>query len=150
MYKHHLGALDFNIMVGDVMVHVESMSASISDGRTVVYQRGVPNGFVDGDVKCDGDIEVDSANFKLLVDVARASGSWREIPPADILAQAKNQDSEQKVELFGCVLNIADLFNVDGKGGEKTKHKIKFEVSGTDFVRIDGVPYLSNYNIRDL
>ena len=149
-HGNHLSGQDFDVMLGDVMVHVENMSASISDNRKAVQTRGIPDGYVNGDVGCSGDFEFDSVNLKLLIDVARSAGSIRELPPFDIVCVGKNLDNEQKIELFGCLLSITDLFNLDGKGGEKNKHKIKFEVTSPDFVKIDGVPYLSTNNTRDL
>ncbi|MEE7625442.1 phage protein [Methylobacter sp. Wu8] len=147
---NHLSGQDFDVMFGDAMVHVENLSASISDNRKAVQTRGIPDGYVNGDVACTGDLEIDSANLTLLIDSARSSGSFRELPPFDIVCVGKTIDHEQKIELFGCLLSISDLFNLDGKGGEKNKHKIKFEVTSPDFVRIDGVPYLSAKDIRDL
>jgi hypothetical protein len=150
--KHgcHLSGQDFDIMFGDVMVHVENFSASITDNSKAVQTRGVPNGYVHGDAGCDGDMEVDTVNFQKIKDAAKAAGSFRKLPPFDIVCIGKNIDNEQKIELFGCLLLISDLFNLDSKGGEKNKHKIKFQVTSPDFVRIDGVPYLSEEDIRDL
>lgn len=148
--KNHLSGQDFDVMLGDVLVHVENLSASISDNRKAVQTRGIPDGYVNGDVGCSGDLEIDSVNMKLLIDSARSSGSFRQLPPFDIILIGKNIDNEQKIELFGCLLSISDLFNLDAKGGDKNKHKIKFEVTSPDFVKIDGVPYLSATDIRDL
>ena len=148
--KKNLGALDFDVMVGDRMIHVEKMTATISDNRQHVKTRGVPDGYVDGDVDCKGDIEVDTNNFNLLVEVAKSSGSWREMPPADIVYVGETTSSKHRVELFGCVLNISDLLDNDAKDGSKTTHKVTFEVTSPDFVRINGVPYLSEKNTRDL
>jgi hypothetical protein len=149
MSHKHLSATDFDIMVGDLLVHVESMSASITDNRQAVTTRGVPTGYVDGDVSCSGELELDTKNFNLLTDVARSAGSFREMPPFDIITKGKNISEQHKQELFGCLLNISDLMNNDGKGGEKQKHKLAFQVTSPDFVRINGVPYLSDNNIRD-
>jgi hypothetical protein len=149
MGHKHLSATDFDIMIGDTLVHVESMSASITDNRQAVMTRGVPTGYVDGDVACSGEIEIDSKNFNLITDVARAAGSFRDMPTFDIIYKGKNISEELKVELFDCLLNITDLLSNDGKGGEKQRHKLAFQVTGAEFVRINGVPYLSDNNIRD-
>lgn len=148
----HLSAQDFDIMLGDIMVHVESMSATISDNRQAVMTRGVPNGYVDGDVSCSGELEIDSRNFNNVVAAAASFGSFRDIPPFPIIYQsvsAGNGD-RQSIQLFGCVLTVSDLLGNDAKGGEKTKHKLTFTVSDPDFVRINGVPYLSAKDTRDL
>jgi hypothetical protein len=137
-------------MAGDTLIHVESMTASITDNRQAVKSGGVPNGYVDGDVSCSGEMELDSRNFNLLGEVAKSAGSWRGIEPFDIIASGKAIDQEQKVELFGCLVKVSDLLDVDQNGGEKTKHKIPFEVTSPDFVRINGVPYLSEDDTRNL
>lgn len=147
---NHLSGQDFDIMIGDILVHVESMSASITDNRKPTMTRGVPNGYVNGDVTCTGDIELDTVNFQLIKDAAKAAGSFREMRPFDIVVIGKNVDNENKQELFGCLLTVSDLLNIDSKGGDKQKHKLPFEVTSPDFVRIDGVPYLSEADTRDL
>lgn len=146
----NLSGQNFDIMAGDTLIHVESMTASITDNRQAVKSGGVPNGYVDGDVSCSGEMELDSRNFNLLGEVAKSAGSWRGIEPFDIIASGKAIDQEQKVELFGCLVKVSDLLDVDQNGGEKTKHKIPFEVTSPDFVRINGVPYLSEDDTRNL
>jgi len=150
MSKNHLSGQDFDVMIGDTMVHVENMSASITDNRQATTIKGVPNGYVNGDVACAGDIELDSANFKLIKEAAKKAGSFRDLEPFDIIAIGKNITDEQKLEFFGCLLTISDLLNLDPKGGEKTKHKLPFTVTSPSFVRIDGVPYLSKSDIDGL
>jgi hypothetical protein len=150
MSHKHLSAQDFDIMVGNLLIHVENMSAAISDNRQAVMTRGVPNGYVDGDVSCSGDIEIDTKNFNNLTEVARGAGSFRAIPPFDIIYSGKNVSGKHVVQLYGCVLTVSDLLSNDPKGSEKLKHKLTFTVSSPDFVRINGVPYLSAKDVRDL
>lgn len=146
----HISGQDFDVMIGDTLVTVETLNASITDNRQAVMNRGVPNGFVNGDVACSGEIEVDDKNFNLIAEAARSSGSWRELEPFDIVCQAKTGDNESKRELFGCLLKLTDILSIDSKGAEKHKNKISFDVTSSDFVRINGVPYLSDNDIRDL
>ncbi|MEQ1636705.1 MAG: phage protein [Methylococcales bacterium] len=150
MSHKHLSAQDFDIMVGNLLIHVESMSATISDNRQAVMTRGVPNGYVDGDVSCSGDIEIDTKNFNNFVEVARSRGSFRDVQPFDIIYNGKNISGRHQVALFGCLINVSDLLSNDPKGGEKLKHKLTFTVTSPDFVRINGVPYLSAKDVRDL
>ena len=133
----------FSVMVGSLLINVESFNATISDNRKAVMENGVPNGYVDGDVSCSGEIEVDAKNFNLFVEAAKSAGSWRELDVFDINAVAKHKAEEQKHELFGCLVNVSDLISIDSNGDEKSKHKLPFEVTSPDFVRINGVPYLS-------
>ncbi len=46
--------------------------------------------------------------------------------------------------------SVPSLLSVDPKGGEKTKHKVPFDVSSPDFIRINGVPYLAATEIEGL
>lgn len=140
----------FDVMVGDLLINVENLSASIADNRKAVMTNGVPDGHVDGDVACTGEIEVDSKNFNLFVEAAKTSGSWQDLEPFDITCVAKLKSEEQKHELFGCLINVSDLINIDSKGGDKSLHKLPFEVTSPDFVRINGVPYLSESATRNL
>ncbi len=146
---NHISGQNFDVMIGDLLVHVESMSASITDNRKAVQTRGVPDGYVDGDVTCSGDIELDAKNFALFTEAARSAGSFRELEPFDINCIAKTATNQQKIELFGCLVKVSDLLNIDPKGSEKSKYKLPFEVTSPDFVRVDGVPYLSENDVRD-
>ena len=148
--NQHLSGQDFDIMVGDLMLHVEAMNASITDNRKAVMSGGVPNGYVNGDVSCSGELELDTRNFNLFMESAKAAGSFQEIEPFDLLVMGKSLKDEQKLEFFECLPTVTDLVNIDQKGGEKTKHKVPFEVTGSDFVRINGVPYLSENATRNL
>lgn len=150
MSQKRLGAQNFDIMVGNLLIHVDSMSASISDNRQAVFTRGIPDGYVDGDVSCTGDIEVDSKNFNLFVESARSSGSWRAMPTFDIIYSGQTVSDKQTIALYGCLLNVGDLLAHDQKGGDKSKHKVTFAVTSPDFVRINGVPYLDATDVRDL
>lgn len=112
--------------------------------------RGVPDGYVEGDVAAAGEFELDTSNFRLLIDAARSAGSFRELKPFDVVFFAKAGDDELRVEAFGCKVKVSSLLGIDPKGGEKTKHKVPYEVTSPDFVRINGVPYLAATEIEGL
>lgn len=145
-----IGGRDFDVMLGDLMVHVETMSATIDDTSSVTKTKGTPNGDVDGDVNCAGEIEVDTQNFNLIIEAARKAGSFKKLKPFDIVTNAESDRDKFKLEMFGCKLRISDLLNIDSKGGEKTKHKLPFDVTDPDFVRINGVPYLDSTFIENI
>ena len=145
-----LSGKSIDVNIGDILVHVESMSASIEDGRTVVKDRGVPNGYVDGDVGCSGEIELDWDNFLLLLEEARRYGSWKAMPPFDIVTYGNTGRTEAKIEMFECLTKLSDLLDIDPSGGEKSKVKLPFEVTGKDFVRINGLSYLADEETEDL
>lgn len=145
-----IGGKNFDVSLGDLSLHVESCTLDITDNSAVAQTRGVPDGYVDGDVAAAGEFELDYSNFKLLIEAARSAGSFRELKPFDVVFFAKAGDDELRVEAFGCKVKISSLLGIDPKGGEKTKHKVPYEVTSPDFVRINGVPYLAATEIEGL
>nr|WP_238943625.1 phage protein [Pseudomonas aeruginosa] len=142
--------MNFDITLGDLQVHVEKATLDITDNSAVAQTRGVPDGFVDGDVTASGEYELDAANFALLIEAAKRAGSFRKLKPVDSLFYAKAGDSEVRVEAFGCKLKVSSLLDIDPKGGTKTTHKVPFDVTSPDFIRINGVPYLDASETEDL
>lgn len=145
-----IGGKNFDVNLGDLLVHVETCTLDITDNTAVAQDKGVPNGHVDGDVSASGEMEFDTANFNLLIEAARSAGSFRKLEPFDSVFFAKAGEEELKVEAFGCKLKVSSLLNIDPKGGEKTKHKVPFDVTSPDFIRINGVPYLDASEIEGL
>ena len=145
-----IGGKNFDVNVGDLQVHVANCTLDITDSTAVAQSRGVPNGHVDGDVSASGEMEFDTSNFNLLIEAARSAGSFRKLEPFDVVFFAKAGDEELRVEAFGCKLRVSSLLSVDPKGGEKSKHKVPFDVTSPDFIRINGVPYLDASEIEGL
>jgi hypothetical protein len=145
-----IGGKNFDVNLGDLLVHVESCTLDITDNTAVAQSRGVPDGHVDGDVAASGEMEFDTSNFNLLIEAARAAGSFRELEPFDSVFFAKAGEEELRVEAFGCKLKVSSLLSIDPKGGEKSKHKVPFDVTSPDFIRINGVPYLAAAEIEGL
>ena len=145
-----IGGKNFDINLGDLQVHVESCTLDITDNTAVAQTRGVPNGHVDGDVAARGEFEFDTSNFNLLIEAARTAGSFRQLEPFDSVFFAKAGEEELRIEAFGCKLKVSSLLSVDPKGGEKSKHKVPFEVTSPDFIRVNGVPYLAAAEIEGL
>jgi hypothetical protein len=146
----HISGQDFDVMIGDRLVHFETFTASITDNRQAVQSGGVPDGYVNGDVSATGEVELDSKNFNLIIEAAKSAGSFRSLEPFDVNAIARVGQQEQKVEIFGCLFKISELLNLSPTGGEKNKHKLPFDVTSPDFIRINGVPYLSEADTRNL
>ena len=142
--------MNFDINVGDMLIHVETATLDITDNSAAVQTGGVPDGWVDGDVSASGELELDTANFNLMIEAARRAGSFRRLEPFDSLFYAKTPTDEIRVEAFGCKPKISSLLNIDPKGGEKSKHKVPFDVTSPDFIHINGVPYLDAEEIEGL
>lgn len=147
---YRVGGMDFDVTVGNEMIHVESVTLDITDNTATAQSRGVPDGVVKGDVSAEGEIELDEKNFYLLNEQARAAGSWRDLEPMDMLFYASAGAFSTKVEAFGCKLIVTSPLNFDPKGGEKATKKLKYLVSAPEFVRIDGVPILSESDLRGI
>ncbi|HGB5310759.1 TPA: phage protein [Salmonella enterica subsp. enterica serovar Poona] len=145
-----INGMCFDVSFGARTIHVKTATLDVTDNTKAIQERGVPNGWVRGDVEASGEIELDTANFQILGEVAREAGSWRNIEPADFLFFAQAGKSELKVEAFGCKLIISNLLNIDSKGGDASPHKLKFLVTSPDFVRVDGTPILSSSDVRDI
>ncbi|EIJ1426849.1 DUF2597 family protein [Salmonella enterica] len=150
MSGERISGMSFDVSFNGRIVHVKTATLDITDNTKAIQERGVPNGWVRGDVEASGEIEVDTVNFQLLEEAAREAGSWRDIEEADFLFFAQATKSELKIEAFGCKLVISNLLNLDTKGGDAMSHKIKFMVTSPDFVKIDGIPVLSPRDVRDL
>lgn len=135
---------NFDIHLGDLALNINKATLSIEDGTETALDGGVPNGWVDGDTKASGELELDAQAVSLVMEAAKSAGSFRQLGTFDMLFYAKTgSEEEMKVEAFGCKLLIDSLLDVDKKGGEKHLTKIKYIVTSPDFVRINGVPYLS-------
>ena len=134
---------NFDISIGDLSISVGKATLTIEDKTEVAKDGGVPNGWVDGEAGASGDMELDAQAIGILGEAAKAAGSWRGLPPFDILFYAKTgQDEEMKVEAFGCKFVLDSLLDLDKAGGQKHISKVKYFVTSPDFIRINGVPYL--------
>lgn len=146
-----VSGMSFDITLSGMSILVSKATLDITDNTAVAQTRGIPDGFVDGDVTAEGEMELDAQNFLLLGEAASKAGSWRGIEPFDMLFLAEPSTQESiKVEAFGCKIMVSNLLDIDTKGGEKTVHKVKFIVTSPDFIHINGCPYLSSQDTRDL
>lgn len=145
-----ISGMNFDVSLGDLQVHIEKATLDITDNSAVAQTKGVPDGYVDGDVAASGEFELDSANLGLLIHAANHAGSFRKLEPFDTLFFAKTATDELRVEAFGCRLKISSLLDIDPKGGQKSMHKVPFDVTSPDFIRINGVPYLDASEIEGL
>ncbi|WP_039991626.1 phage protein, partial [Vibrio azureus] len=57
---------------------------------------------------------------------------------------------ELEIKVHGVKLMIDSLLDIDPSSSDKTKHKVKGVVTSPDFIHIDGTPYLSKEDTRDL
>lgn len=145
-----LGGKDFDIMIGDKMVHVIEASVKITDGRKVKYTRGIPTGYIDGPVEAEVTMKFDHENFLLVEAQAKAAGSWKGIEPFDISFMAEVAAGSKNVEVFGVLPQLDEVLNVKAEGGEEDSTSLKGIVTSPDFIKINGIPYLTADEVRDL
>lgn len=150
MSVKRISGKDFDVNIGDFLVPVKTATLTITDNRAVAMDNGVPNGYTDGDVSANGEIEVDIPAFQLILDAAKNTGSFKQLPPFDNVFNATVPEQEMRVEAFGCLLKVSDLLNIDPSSTDKSTVKLPFDVTSKDFVRINGVPYLASDEIAGL
>ncbi len=145
-----LSGQDVDAMIGDYAVTFKTVSISIEDGSKAAMDKGRPNGFVDGSISASGDVTLDTTNFNLIITAAKSAGSFMQLEPLDIVFNAASSNDELNIEAFECKLKVSDLLDAEAEGGEKLFHKIGYEVTGKEFVRINGVPYANTDRIEYL
>ncbi|WP_348731864.1 phage protein [Rheinheimera texasensis] len=145
-----LSGMNFNVNLGDIMIHVDTATLSITDNSAVSQTSGVPDGYVDGDVAANGELNVNASQFALISAAAKSAGAWRAMQTFDIMFYGKTAKDEVKVEAFGCRIKLSDILDLDSKGGQASMFKIPYDVTSPDFVHIDGVPYLRPEEIENI
>lgn len=138
-----------NELLGD-NVHIEKATVTITDNSAVALTNGIPDGFIDGDVAAEIELEISTKYLPTIVSAAKSAGSFRDLPLDDIMFFADTGSEELKVECFGVKLVMDSILDFESKGAEVLTHKIKGFVTSPDFVRIGGVPYLSEDDTRGL
>ncbi|PMG64901.1 phage protein [Vibrio lentus] len=141
---------NMHFSMGDYKLKAQKVSLSITDNSAVNKTSGVPDGYVDGDVEASGEMELTTQQFNQVSKAAKQAGSWRGMPDFDALFYGKIDKDELKIEAFGCRIKISDLLDADTNGGSALVHKLPFEVTSPDFVKINGVPYLRPDETEDL
>ncbi|EHH1172443.1 phage protein [Vibrio parahaemolyticus] len=145
-----ISGMSFDVDIHNILVHVEKATVSITDDSQAAQTRGVPDDFTDGAVSAETEYELDTKNFKLLIEAAKAAGSFRGIEPHDCLFYANTGSEELEIKVHGVKLMIDSLLDIDPSSADKSIHKVKGVVTSADFIHIDGIPYLSENDTRDL
>ncbi|EJQ6596279.1 DUF2597 family protein [Vibrio parahaemolyticus] len=141
---------NMHFSMGDYKLKAQKVTLSITDNSAVNKTSGVPDGYVDGDVEASGEMELTTQQFNQMSKAAKQAGSWRGLPAFDALFYGKIDRDELKIEAYGCRIKISDLLDADSNGGSALVHKLPFEVTSPDFVKINGVPYLRPDETEDL
>lgn len=151
MTVRRVSGKDGRLFIGGMYVNYEKFDLKIDDKRAVAYTNGIPNGYVAGECSASGSITLDSANYTYLFEaIGAGADSYQDIEPQDIKWFAMAGVLAKDINAYGCLLSIEDLISAESKGGEKSTHSIKFDVTSPDFVDIDGRPYLSAKDVAAL
>lgn len=144
-----ISALDVDISLDSSNIIANKMTISITDNSKAAKSKGMPNGVLRGSVEATGSFEFDSYNFGLLMESAKKAGSFRAMKPVDVLAYA-NTDTTLKVGAYGCKMKLSDVLDIDTTGDDGLVHKVEFDVTGKDFIKINDVPYLDSDEVAHL
>lgn len=139
--KQRFNGLSFDIDTGEMALTAKKFTLEITDNSAVAKRKGRPDGYVVGDVEASGEIVVDRDGLKTVTAAARNAGSFQALKPFDIMGYAKVGDDELKIEAFGCRLKVSALLDIDTSSSDETEFTIPYDVTSSDFVKIDGVPY---------
>lgn len=151
MASRRISGKDGRLFIGGMYVNYEKFELKIDDKRAVAYTNGIPNGYVAGECSASGSITLDSANYTYLFDAIGADAdSYQDIAPQDIKWFAMTGGLTKDITAFGCLLSLEDLLSAESKGGDKQIHTIRFDVTSSDFVEIDGRKYLSVNDVAAL
>lgn len=136
--------LELDVSMGSRDITAKKVTVSITDNSKAATTRGVPDGMLPGSVEATLTLELDSYNFQIVIEEANSAGSFRGIDPFDFLGYMKKAGSDLslKVEAFGCQPKITDLLDVDSESEDGLVHKVECPITSSDFVKINGVPYL--------
>lgn len=146
----HITGPDVDVMFGTTLINVKQFTVNIEDGSKPASTRGVTHGWVRGAVTASGELTLDTENFNLILEAARAAGSFQALETTDIVGMGRTADQEFKVAVYGCKLRINKVLEAGGEGGEKLEHTIPFDVTDSRFVEINGVPYLDQDHVEKL
>ncbi len=141
MSTQRFNGLSFDIDLGDFSVHVKKFSLEITDNSAIAKRNGKPSGYVLGDCEASGEIVVFRDGLKAFTAAAKEAGSFQEMATFDINSYAKVGDDELKIEAFDCKIKLSSLLDIDETSTDETEFSLPYDVTGSDFVKIDGVPY---------
>ena len=95
-------------------------------------------------------LKLDHENWLIVQAQAAKVGSWKGIEPFDVAFNAEVAAGKKNIEAFGCLPQLDEILNIKADGGEEDTTSIKCPITSPDFVKINGVPYLTSDEGGDL
>ncbi len=138
----HISGKNFAIFISGLMVTVDKATLKITDNLEVQKTNGVPDGYTEGDVDADGELTMSYKYFIAMIALARAAGSWRAMPGFDLDFIGATTSNVFPVAAYECKFKLESIVDADKNGKDKGVVTLPFNVTGKDFVKIGGVPYL--------
>lgn len=138
--------LELDVSLDSRDITANKVTISITDNSKAATSRGVPDGTLPGGVEGTLTLELDSYNFNIVLEDAKKAGSFRGMDPFDFQGYMKKagENLELKIEAFGCKPKITDLLDADTSSEDGLVHKVECPITSSDFVKINGIPYLDN------
>lgn len=138
---NRINGKSFDVRIMGILIAFESFTLSIEDSSETAMTRGKPDGYLRGNVSASGELKITPAYFSLLSAAAKKAGSYQDLPPFDIHAHAVGSKEGMVVTAYDCRLKISELLNIEPNSTDRSTINLPFEVTGEDFIDINGVPY---------
>lgn len=120
------------------IVLIDEINFSLSSGSGAAKSGGAPIGWLEGEVEGTGTMIIEDSELDKFLEEADDAGSWAQMEAPDVTLYANVGGRERKIEAFGCKLDFPSFEVKRNEKGEFV-HTIPFEVSGEEFVHINGV-----------
>lgn len=131
----------FDFAIGDTDVAANKFTLDITDNTAAVKRRGLPGGWVKGDVEGKGTIELDITEAQKIISKAKSAGSFQDLETFNIVVTAETSTGKHTVKVYGVKLTMTKILDVDTSSTDETLKTFEFIVTAPEFVEIDGVPY---------
>ena len=130
--------VEVSLPTGKVVLFDEvTLNATL--GVKAAKSGGKPAGWTRGEITGEGEIKLDTEELLTLLSEAEKVGSWEMMDALDLDLYSQIGGQTLHVQAFGCKFEAPD-FPVNRASGEKIVHTLKFEVTGQDFIHVNGVP----------
>lgn len=146
MSGQRINGKGFDIRASGWLLTVQSMTLDIEDTTTPATSNGRPDGYLMGEVSASGELVLAWKHIQPIIAAAAAAGSFQDLPAVPIHCYAAGGgDVAENAIIYAddCKLKLSSLLNIDPNSTDISTVTVPFDVTGSDFVTINGVPYAS-------
>lgn len=119
----------------------DKVEVDASGGVKEITRNGRPDGYVFEEVTGSVKITLCEDELSRLIDEAKKHGSWMQLPALDVTFNAEFGSRSFKAEVFGIKFKLFG-FSFEKKGGDETKFELEAAITGSDFIKLNGLPLL--------